>query len=449
MEQIEPNFNKKQNHKVTIFAILLSVISIGLLIFGFMAVSSDKVVMLQSVSNLTNKLDQLLDSDEEMDLLDQVVAHDDVGIRYTMNLDSMDQNMGIIFNSLSNKKEQRNRLDVTILQNQEELFDANVIFDPSKMYFFIDDITPQYYYLPVDSTLSYTSSLNSEDLKKILDILKESINNCIEEENIQKSKTTILYQGKEKKVNKLSYEITDETIKQMLSSFTDSLKNDTKLLKNIADFIEISEEKILSTLEDFIHNISGMNSDEKLYYNVYYYGFNKIVLYELSSNEDSIRYQIEEKEKITFTVDNEEFFSLETIKNNDQYEFEGYLQVEQTKLGFHGTSKDGELIAMIDTDEGTIKLAINSTAYIEQQKNYQAQETIKISFVSGSVEQEILKLSIQQDIYWDEKIDTTAITDSVSIEDISEEETLTIYENLMNHPLYQYIENLGIEELSL
>ena len=52
---MENNINKKQNTRVMIFASFLSIVSIGLLVLGFFLVSSDKVVLLQSVSNLFNK----------------------------------------------------------------------------------------------------------------------------------------------------------------------------------------------------------------------------------------------------------------------------------------------------------------------------------------------------------------------------------------------------------
>ncbi len=449
MEQNESNLNKKQNHKVTIFACLLSVISIGLLVFGFMAVSSDKVVMLQSVSNLTNKLDQLLDSDEQMELLDKIASNDNVGVRYNMSLEKGEEQFRISINSLQNKKEQRSQLDLTLANLQEELLDASIITDQNRLHFFAENITPKYYFTTLQQEAHSSSSFGGKDFNRFLEILKEAINNCIEEENIQKSKTTISYQGKEKKVNRLTYEITDETIKRIIQNFSNSLKNDAKLLENVASCIGISEDEILSFLDDFANSISSINSEEKLYYNVYYYGFNKIVLYELTCGDVSIQYQVEEKEIIHFMIGKEVVFSVEVQKNNNQHEFQGYFQMDGTQVPFRGTVKQHEFVTFIEVDDDVIQYSIQDTEFVEQQNHYQYQVTFSVTTTSNSIEQELMKAVIHQEIYFDEKIDVSKIDYSIDIAEISEEEMLEISENFKNHPLYQFIQNLDFENQSL
>lgn len=69
---------KKQNHKVTLFALFLSLVSIGVLVFGFLLVSSNKVILLQSVSNIYNKIDIFQKND--MNLLNKVAASKNNGI---------------------------------------------------------------------------------------------------------------------------------------------------------------------------------------------------------------------------------------------------------------------------------------------------------------------------------------------------------------------------------
>ena len=94
--------NKKQNRKVTLFACLLSFLSIGLLVFGFTLVSSDKVVMLQSISNLSSRFNQALDSDSL--LLDKISSSNNVGIRLNMNTNYQDSTSTLLLDYLENKE---------------------------------------------------------------------------------------------------------------------------------------------------------------------------------------------------------------------------------------------------------------------------------------------------------------------------------------------------------
>ena len=446
VEQIEPNFNRKQNHKVTIFACLLSAVSIGLLVFGFMAVSSDKVVMLQSVSNLTNKLDYLFQGSES-ELIDKLATNEDIGIRSSIALSDTEDKFQLDVNFLENKKEKNAKLDVRASSNEDDLLAANIYLESEKAYLNVDGITPRYYYTPVEYD-PFISSLSSNDYNKILGMLKDAINDSIEQDNIQKEKTTILYQGKEKKVNKLTYEITNNTLKKMITNFIDSLKNDTELLKNLATYIDISEEEVINKLGSLLDSISSFDFSQKLYYHVYYYGMNKIVLYELASEDMSLQYQVEDKETITLLENQEILFSISVHKNDKQYEFEGYLQSDGTKIGFNGVNKDNQLTITVDTGEAQVKLIIDNQNNI-QQNRYQYLLDMKLVAISGTIEQEIIQLSIQSEYYFHEKVDTSEIRDSVDINEISEEEKMEIYENIMNHPLYQLLQEYDFDELSL
>ena len=124
MEQdLTKNVVKKQNCKITVFACLLSVISIGLLVFGFMAVSSNKVIMLQSISNLNNKLDPFLENNKV--LLDKLANSKDVGLRTNIDVDvnelvAQDASFSINFDYLENRDDQKSKLNLEVTANNEE-----------------------------------------------------------------------------------------------------------------------------------------------------------------------------------------------------------------------------------------------------------------------------------------------------------------------------------------
>ena len=239
MEQdLTKNVVKKQNRKITVFACLLSVISIGLLVFGFMAVSSNKVVMLQSISNLNNKLDPFLENNKV--LLDKLANSKDVGLRTNIDVNvnelvAQDASFSINFDYLENRDDQKSKLNLEVTANNEELVKGQVALANQKVYGFINDITPKYYYTALEYT-SLLSSLGSKDTEKIWSLLKDSVNDSINNDDIKKEKVTINYNGKDKKVNKLSYTITSKKVKAVLDKFFNSLKKEKTLFSNISKY---------------------------------------------------------------------------------------------------------------------------------------------------------------------------------------------------------------------
>ena len=191
--------NKKQNRKVTLFACLLSFLSIGLLVFGFTLVSSDKVVMLQSISNLSSRFNQALDSDSL--LLDKISSSNNVGIRLNMNTNYQDSTSTLLLDYLENKEDKKSRLDFTVSKENEKILDLDMSLYQKNLYFFIENITPSYYYTAFNY-YSLLSSLSSSDSDKLLSLLKESVTDYIDNDSITSQKVNITYHGKSKKVNK-------------------------------------------------------------------------------------------------------------------------------------------------------------------------------------------------------------------------------------------------------
>ena len=172
---------KKQNHKVTLFALFLSLVSIGVLVFGFLLVSSNKVILLQSVSNIYNKIDIFQKND--MNLLNKVAASKNNGINSNIVLkrDNTDI-LKIDFNYLENSDDNQTRLDLVINLLEDELVNSNIVLKDNKFYFFIKNITENYYY----TDLSYQSifkTLSSSDYSKILEYIKDAIDETIKNDD--------------------------------------------------------------------------------------------------------------------------------------------------------------------------------------------------------------------------------------------------------------------------
>ncbi len=434
--------NKKQNRKVTLFACLLSFLSIGLLVFGFTLVSSDKVVMLQSISNLSSRFNQALDSDSL--LLDKISSSNNVGIRLNMNTNYQDSTSTFLLDYLENKEDKKSRLDFTVSKENEKILDLDMSLYQKNLYFFIENITPSYYYTAFNY-YSLLSSLSSSDSDKLLSLLKESVTDYIDNDSITSQKVNITYHGKSKKVNKLTYQITNKTVYDILASFIHSVQTDTSLYNNVSSYLKLSKEELDEKCNQLLTQIGKDNKTVLYNYRVYYYGFNQIVSYELEdvTNKVVLKYQKDDKDILEVKKEDTVVLSINISKNKNQYDFEGFINSDK-KYDFTGNIKNNTITVFYHDNEDSYQFSLtlkedvkdNSFSYdydINVLLNKEIVFTSKINFT----------------YYFNKKIEDINYTNSTSISDITEEDFNTILEQLKNHPLYDLISSFTDKSLSL
>ena len=434
--------NKKQNRKVTLFACLLSFLSIGLLVFGFTLVSSDKVVMLQSISNLSSRFNQALDSDSL--LLDKISSSNNVGIRLNMNTNYQDSTSTLLLDYLENKEDKKSRLDFTVSKENEKILDLDMSLYQKNLYFFIENITPSYYYTAFNY-YSLLSSLSSSDSDKLLSLLKESVTDYIDNDSITSQKVNITYHGKSKKVNKLTYQITNKTVYDILASFIHSVQTDTSLYNNVSSYLKLSKEELDEKCNQLLTQIGKDNKTVLYNYRVYYYGFNQIVSYELEdvTNKVVLKYQKDDEDILEVKKEDTVVLSINISKNKNQYDFEGFINSDK-KYDFTGNIKNNTITVFYHDNEDSYQFSLtlkkdikdNSFSYdydINLLLNKETVFTSKINFT----------------YYFNEKTEDINYTNSTSISDITEEDFNTILEQLKNHPLYDLISSFTDKSLSL
>ena len=434
--------NRKQNRKVTLFACLLSFLSIGLLVFGFTLVSSDKVVMLQSISNLSSRFNQALDSDSL--LLDKISSSNSVGIRLNINTNYQDSTSTLLLDYLENKEDKKSRLDFTVSKENEKILDLDMSLYQKNLYFFIENITPSYYYTSFNY-YSLLSSLSSSDSDKLLSLLKESVTDYIDNDSITSQKVNITYHGKSKKVNKLTYQITNKTVYDILASFIHSVQTDTSLYNNVSSYLKLSKEELDEKCNQLLTQIGKDNKTVLYNYRVYYYGFNQIVSYELEdvTNKVVLKYQKDDKDILEVKKEDTVVLSINISKNKNQYDFEGFINSDK-KYDFTGNIKNNTITVFYHDNEDSYQFSLtlkkdikdNSFSYdydINLLLNKETVFTSKINFT----------------YYFNKKIEDIDYTNSTSISDITEEDFNTILEQLKNHPLYDLISPFTDKSLSL
>ena len=434
--------NKKQNRKVTLFACLLSFLSIGLLVFGFTLVSSDKVVMLQSISNLSSRFNQALDSDSL--LLDKISSSNNVGIRLNMNTNYQDSTSTLLLDYLENKEDKKSRLDFTFSKENEKILDLDMSLYQKNLYFFIENITPSYYYTAFNY-YSLLSSLSSSDSDKLLSLLKESVTDYIDNDSITSQKVNITYHGKSKKVNKLTYQITNKTVYDILASFIHSVQTDTSLYNNVSSYLKLSKEELDEKCNQLLTQIGKDNKTVLYNYRVYYYGFNQIVSYELEDviNKVVLKYQKDDKDILEVKKEDTVVLSINISKNKNQYDFEGFINSDK-KYDFTGNIKNNTITVFYHDNEDSYQFSLtlkkdikdNSFSYDYDINVLLNKDTVFISKINFTY-------------YFNKKIEDINYTNSTSISDITEEDFNTILEQLKNHPLYDLISSFTDKSLSL
>ena len=434
--------NKKQNRKVTLFACLLSFLSIGLLVFGFTLVSSDKVVMLQSISNLSSRFNQALDSDSL--LLDKISSSSNVGIRLNMNTNYQDSTSTLLLDYLENKEDKKSRLDFTVSKENEKILDLDMSLYQKNLYFFIENITPNYYYTAFNY-YSLLSSLSSSDSDKLLSLLKESVTDYIDNDSITSQKVNITYHGKSKKVNKLTYQITNKTIYDILASFIHSVQTDTSLYNNVSSYLKLSKEELDEKCNQLLTQIGKDNKTVLYNYRVYYYGFNQIVSYELEdvTNKVVLKYQKDDKDILEVKKEDTVVLSINISKNKNQYDFEGFINSDK-KYDFTGNIKNNTITVFYHDNEDSYQFSLNLKENIKDNSfSYDYDINVLLN------KETVFTSKINFTYYFNEKIEDINYTNSTSISDITEEDFNTILEQLKNHPLYDLISSFTDKSLSL
>lgn len=434
--------NKKQNRKVTLFACLLSFLSIGLLVFGFTLVSSDKVVMLQSISNLSSRFNQALDSDSL--LLDKISSSNNVGIRLNMNTNYQDSTSTLLLDYLENKEDKKSRLDFTFSKENEKILDLDMSLYQKNLYFFIENITPSYYYTAFNY-YSLLSSLSSSDFDKLLSLLKESVTDYIDNDSITSQKVNITYHGKSKKVNKLTYQITNKTVYDILASFIHSVQTDTSLYNNVSSYLKLSKEELDEKCNQLLTQIGKDNKTVLYNYRVYYYGFNQIVSYELEdvTNKVVLKYQKDDKDILEVKKEDTVVLSINISKNKNQYDFEGFINSDK-KYDFTGNIKNNTITVFYHDNEDSYQFSLNLKENIKDNSfSYDYDINVLLN------KETVFTSKINFTYYFNEKIEDINYTNSTSISDITEEDFNTILEQLKNHPLYDLISSFTDKSLSL
>ncbi len=441
---MEENSKKKQKTGI-ILAVVLSVVSILLLGYGFITLTNPKTVLLQSIGRFTNGTKDAL-GDVNTDFLKDIIKEDKVSVSSNINISMNDQKLfEADLTYLDNRKDKKSAVDISLAQKDEALLDASMILANNNLYLKVKDIMDYYY-----TEFTYASLLEEapvEDYQKVIDYFYDSVKEEINEKDIKKSKETIKLGNKDKKTTKLSYAVTEAKLANILSSTVSKIEKDDKLITALAKSSGVDKMELVNGIKSLQKElkdaIKKSKDEEAIYYNVYYYGFNNIALYELVYGTDSLRvYEYNDTKEVVLAEDSNSLFTLKMTGKNDNYDISGKI-VDYSYNGTYSTKDDKSSLSLNFTIEGVI---IN----LKVDENVNVKDHKISTLVSATVMGTTVQAQVNTVFNTGDTVDTSVIKDAKSFDEISDTELQTIMTNLQKHPLYslfsQYLEDNNTED---
>lgn len=448
---LNPVVEKKKSSRnhMTVFAIILSVLSIGLLAVGFFALSSPKTIVLQSISNWSGLLKESSNVEDDW-LVQKIASSDKVGVKEELSLDLGDSfqldfgKIGVALDYNDDKKNKESNFQAKLKIGENSL-DLDGFLTDNKIYTKIKDILEPYYYTQFEYVSLFENS-DSIDSEKLVDIVFDNFKESINDKDFKKSKETISLGDNSKKVNKISYEVTSKKLSKVCLDILEDIKNDKDLMKS---FTEVDEE-FATSIDEVIKELKKVEKekDEVLfYYNVYYYGFNNIVMEELSDTKEAIQYYHYDNVheiKIANIESNTNFFTLKTEEQKDKsVKISGFI-VTYKYTGTYKKEEDKKSLSLTLELDGQQEITFDVTSNIKKSEdNYQSAGEIVITGKSGGADLgEEIKLSSNTTYTFGKDVVIPDIETAKPFEKITEEEMSVILEKLQSHPIIKPIYDL-------
>ncbi len=447
--EVNSNSGKKKlqkKHLIMILAIVLSVLSICLAVIGFKSFSSPKTVMLQSVSNFASNVKDSL-TQVESTFIKQIADQDRVKLDGTLEveidpaLELGIENFGINFAYTEDEGEEKTTIDMAMVSGENSLFDLDMIMADSKLYFDLKEITENYYYMDFDY-ISLFENVASIDYGKLVDIAKDNFTAQIDQDKIEESKQEITLGDKKKKATKLSYRVTNQMINATLSGMLEDIENDQELLDNLAKMNGVSKEEFLDSIDQAIQGMQDIQGESYFYYNVYYYGFNNIVMEEITDDTISLQYyHYDQTEEIIVMSEGQELFYIQMVENGNKIDIDGNLS-GYTFSGNYQKQQNGgsiELTLELGTDRLTLAL---STSNMENKDQLRSKVELKITGNFQGVDlKEGITIRCDAAYTYGEEVQLPDLSGAKDINMMTEEEMNTIITNIQNHPFLSTIYN--------
>ncbi len=324
--------------------------------------------------------------------------------------------------------------NASLVVNNETLAKVEALFENTKMHAKIQDVTKGFYYNEVDMDLSTVEEgLSKEDTSKVATYLKEAILDNLKDSDFTSEKKTIELDGKDYDTKKITLNITEKKLLEIMRTFFKKVEKDDNLKKALekvltADNSSTNFNEALKELDDEINTAS----DEILFtYELYVYGKDEavkqvitvaaeeeanVVIMTLNSYENKNGFNNYE---LTVGTKDQSYFTA-TVKGTSKTKSDVKVDIMAMFVlsgTYEITDKSATLdinITVMNQECGSIKYTLNT---VTENKEYEMN-------LEATIDVETFKLTISSanKIYLGEEMPEVDVTGSKPVEEISEEE---------------------------
>lgn len=439
---------KSKNRNMAIFAVILSVVSIGLLVGGFFALSSPMTIALQSISNWSSLLKKGLENDNSQ-LMENFSSRNQVQMdtRLLFEVNPMlslgFEEFELKFTCADDRKNDRSKVNLQMLLGENGIGLDGILAD-HKLYLKIQDVLEQYHYLDMDFS-SFFQPTDNVSYEKLIDIVFDNIKKNVDSGSFKKSKETISLGDRTKKTTKISYKVTTKKFAHVLIDILEDIKNDKDLMTMLEKTYAEGEESFSSQIELAIQELKTLEKqkDQPLfYYNIYYYGFNNIVMEEFADDDVAIQfyhYDRVNEFKVTDIASKMNYFTLKIEDKKDEKAISGFILT----YPYQGTyTKKGT--------ESSLKIELNlyGQSFIaelvhkekDEKDSFESQDQFTLDMkADGTILEDIIKITTNVQYVFDQKVDVSGIEEAKPFEEMSVDDQAALLDAIESHPFISSI----------
>ncbi len=422
------------------------IIALGIGVFMYFNTNS-KLILSKSITKL---YDNFLNSNNTNNVVSKILQNNNVEVDSNVDIkikDSTDslsgiENINFDYKYIEDKENEKGSLFIDSKINNEDFIYLESLMKDNKVYYKIKDIMDTYYY----SNYEFISMLNdnsTEDMKYVLDIVKNSIIKSIDDKDLEKSDTQIKIDNKDTKVKKVSLKITTDLVKKIINNSIDNIKNDNKAMDILSKVLEKYKGEVTTYLDSIVSTSSQIDNsdlkDEVIVYNMYVKGLNTTVKHEFVIENFKMQYyDYEDVHEISMSSEGIKILSLK-FEGNESGKISGSMLLSIAVNGEY--SKDGIKLNLKSIDNSTeIDLDIkNNSKDTNNDEEYNFDTTVKMSIKEQQEEIINVEVTNKGTLRSGKKVEDIDVSDSKNIDEVSEEELNELQEKIQNIPIIKSI----------
>ena len=456
VEQIKvPTFEEKTKPKrrigkiILILILLLAAIGIGLY-FGLKKLSSNPLSIYKKAINDTYSLvDNYLK--ESFDNLYNVNINEEpfqMNTNFTLNTNIEDYSMlnNYHYNlslGIDIPSEQLN-LSFGLSDKEGSIIDLILAFINDRMYLESDEL----YQVPLDlgpSELDF-SGINLEEVSTwdyntlhiILETSKNILIASLDENKFTMIDSTIEIDNEQINGKKITYLLDEENMRRTMDYITTEMNNNDEFITALSDLTGLTKEEIKTSLEEEI----DYSNFKEIKINLFINKQNDVIAGNLLEKEEELIKFTSQDELFDLFI-GDEYTNMKLSKEGNTLNI-NYNEYEEEVFSLSLTTEENKEIIEFRTnsysDEVIAKIELNNIKYNED--SYSADILLDCRMTSYGVES-ILNLEGDIEII-NAKLDSIDTTNSVNIDNLTEEESLIFYENLLS-----LLDRMGLTDLPL